>query len=429
MGLIDQCKVLFKAGDGGNGIVAWRREAHVPLGGPAGGDGGNGGSIIIVGNHNENSLQNLKYSKLIRAGHGEKGSIKTQHGANGNDVYVKVPIGTIITDFDNGKILVDIIEHNQEYVIARGGKGGYGNFHFKSGQNKAPTLYEFGDLGEEKNIVLTLKYIADIGIVGLPNAGKSTFISKISQAKPKMANYQFTTLTPILGTIYLEGEKVVFADIPGLIKGASDGLGLGHDFLKHIERTKVLIHLISMDEDDNDDPVEAYETIMNELEKYSKLMKNKPMIIVANKMDSVNAEERFAKLQKHLSKVEIIKTITLLDENLGIVVHRAFEELKEQKKNIEKSEEKKIYKIEIEKNFEDTLSRELHIVNPEKNYWEVESDFLKYWHRKLPLNTQDNVIRFNQKMQTLGVEKVLKEMGAVKNDTIKIYNISFKFED
>ncbi|MGL4951414.1 MAG: GTPase ObgE, partial [Mycoplasma sp.] len=412
MAFVDQCKILFKAGNGGNGIVSWRREAHVPMGGPAGGDGGNGGSIILVGDHNENSLQYLKFKKHISAPHGENGQIKTMIGSNGEDVYINVPVGTVIYDANTDELIADINEDGQQFTICKGGLKGHGNFHFKSGLNKAPSMYEWGDLGEVKECRLVLKQIADIGIVGLPNAGKSTFIGQISAAKPKTANYQFTTLTPVLGTIYINNQKIIFADIPGLIEGASEGHGLGHDFLKHIERTQVLIHLVSMDDEDALDPTESFKTIMKELGAYSPELLNKPMLIVANKMDAPNADEKLKEFKKKMKGHNIIEASTGLGENMQAIVDEAHALLLRQREKMKA--DKPIHVIGYEKKLkpDELLSREMRVNQPFPGMWEVECDFLKYWTHRIPTNTQDNIIRLNQKLKTVGVEAYLKTLGA-----------------
>lgn len=421
MAFIDECKILFKAGNGGNGIVAWRREAHVPLGGPAGGNGGNGGSIILVGDHNENSLQNLKYLKHISAKNGDNGQIKTMHGKNADDVLVKVPVGTAVYNANTNELICDIEHDGQQFVICHGGKGGYGNFHFKSGYNKAPSLYELGDLGEVKECKLVLKHIADIGIVGLPNAGKSSFISAISAAKPKTANYQFTTLVPVLGAVYYHDYRMIFADIPGLIEGASEGVGLGHNFLKHIERTSVLVHLISMDTMDNQNPYDAYLTIMDELKKYSPELLTKPMIVVANKMDVDDSEIQYKFLCEKLHPTPVYKISAINHENLDEIIKLCYELLLKQKQ--QKGNEPKIINYSAKLNIEDELDKTLKINKIDDHTWNVECDYIKYWAHKIPLNTQDNIIRFNQKMKSAQVEETLKSIGAQKGDIIKMYNV------
>lgn len=428
MAFIDECKIVFKAGDGGNGLVAWRREAHVPLGGPAGGNGGNGGNIIIRGNHNENSLQNLKFIKHVTAKNGENGQIKTMHGKSADDVIVQVPVGTIIYDLNTNEEIVDISEDGQEFVICHGGQGGYGNFHFKSGFNKNPSLFELGDKGEKRECKLILKHIADIGIVGLPNAGKSSFISLISAAKPKTANYQFTTLIPVLGTIYINNRKIIFADIPGLIEGASQGLGLGHDFLKHIERTSVLIHMVSMDEQDSSDPYESYTIIMNELEKYSSQLIKKPMIVVANKMDVEGAQQKFEQFKKKIAPIEVIKLSTVTGQNVDVIVEKAHQLLLEENKKQQVNRKLEVIKYVDPVPMSEKLDRTVIVTNPIEGIWEIECEFIKYWAHKIPLTTQDNIIRFNQKMKTVMIEDILREKGAKPGDTIRMYGVEMQYD-
>jgi len=443
MGLVDKCLILFVAGNGGDGIVSWRREAHVPLGGPDGGNGGNGGSIILVGDYNETSLQHLKFRKKIKAEDGGKGSAKKCHGRAGNDIYLKVPLGTILTYEKTNEIITEIMYDKEQFVIATGGRAGNGNANFKSNFNSAPSLYELGDFGEKKLIMLELKTIADVGIVGLPNAGKSTFISMISNAKPKIANYQFTTLSPSLGTIYKDEEgityrsnqgatyknnqRIIFADIPGLIKGASDGIGLGHDFLKHIERTKILVHIVSMDNFDNENVIEAYETIKEELKKYSDILDKKLVIIAANKMDSDSAEENFAIFSKYLKKEKIIKISAINSENLSQVVDLSFKLLQDIRKK-ESLETIEVKYINTLKTKEKSLDKEILIEAIGDRSWRITSEYLEYWTHKIPINTQDNLVRYNQKLTTIGFSPFLLKNNVRINDTIHIYNISLKFE-
>ncbi len=420
MSFIDKCKIYIKAGNGGNGVVAWRREAHVPLGGPAGGNGGNGGSIYFVGDRNETSLEHLKYKKKVVAENGENGDIKNMHGANAEDVYVNVPLGTVVYNAQTNEPICDIKKHNEKYLIAKGGMGGHGNAWFKSSFNKAPSLYENGELGEEFNLLLDLKEIADIGIVGFPNAGKSSLISILTNAKPKIANYMFTTLVPILGTINLENnEKIVIADIPGLIENASEGVGLGFEFLKHIERCKVLIHLISLDPIDNEDIKDSYLKIMQELQKYNVKMLDKKIIIVANKIDSELAEENLKELEKFL-KTKILpiscKDKTNIVELKQLLIDTVMD-LNNEKANSFEVEPIVWNTDSDEKVLDETLS----IKKLSETSWEVESEYLKYWTNRIPLNTQDNIIRYNQKIAKLELEKQLFALGAQPNDSVFIY--------
>lgn len=429
MAFIDKCKVFVKAGDGGDGIVSWRREAHVPMGGPAGGNGGNGGNVYFVGDHNETSLEFLKYTKKIVAKPGEKGDIKNMHGRNAEDVYIKVPLGTTVTNLKTNEVIADITIDNKKYLIAEGGLGGHGNAFFKSGFNKAPTLYERGEKGEELELLLELKELADIGLIGLPNAGKSTIISKLTNAKPKIANYQFTTLVPILGAIHNGDQKIIIADIPGLIEGASEGVGLGHEFLKHIERCKILAHVVSLDEDDNPDILYAIDTIFNELKKYNESLINKKMILIANKSDTLLDESKITLIKEKYQQYPLFVISALTNEGIN--------ELKEYL--INEYNDLVAYDSYINEEITDwnnakvekdsKLSREVKITKLEDHLYKVECEFLEYWTYRVPINTPDNLIRFNQKLATVGLESKLREIGAEIGDLVDIYGVQIEYEE
>lgn len=424
MKFVDKCVIELKAGDGGNGAVSWRKEAHYPEGGPWGGDGGKGGDVIIVGDHNINTLFDFRYIKKIIAESGGNGGSKLCHGADGKDIYVKVPVGTIVKNTIDKSIVVDILKSNQQYVICRGGKGGHGNAYFKSSYNKAPTLFENGDKGQYMKVELELKYIADVGLIGLPNAGKSTLINQISNAKSKIGNYPFTTLFPILGVVNHNDNNLVFADIPGIIEGASQGAGLGYEFLKHIERCHFLIHIVSMDNIDNEDVIKAYETINNELNKYKNEMLNKKIYIVANKLDAENSETNYNALQKHLKNTKIYKISALHNKNIDILLKDIFDEYQKYKNqwDIEKENNANSYKlIKVEKELDGRIS----IVKLEDNLWKVISPRINYWYNKIPQTTDDNVVRFHQKIQLDEIEKKLKESGAIKGDVFLIEDIEY----
>lgn len=289
MQFVDKCKIIIKAGNGGNGIIAWRREAHVAFGGPAGGDGGKGGDVYLLSDHNESTLFNLRYTKEISAQDGINGQNENKTGANGADTIIKVPVGTIVYD-NNHNLIVDLNKDKELFLICKGGRGGFGNYSFKSNYRKAPYLYERGEKGEIKEIILELKEIADIGLVGLPNAGKSTFIKTVCNVNVKIGSYPFTTIHPVLGTYFYRNKPIVFCDIPGLIEGASTGKGLGHEFLKHVERCKILLHLISGDINDNEDIIEAYKTIQKELFQYNEILNKKKMFIIVTKAVQVKRD-------------------------------------------------------------------------------------------------------------------------------------------
>lgn len=424
MQFVDKCIIEFAAGNGGNGIVSWRRESHYPEGGPYGGDGGDGGDIYIVGDHNQKTLLNLRYTKKIKAENGENGGTKLCHGANGEDVYVKVPVGTVIKNVDTNKTIVDILKHDQTFLICKGGKGGRGNAYFKSSFNKAPTLFENGDLGQKVKVELELKYLADVGLVGFPNAGKSTFINQISNAKSKIGNYRFTTLTPVLGHVNHNNESLVFADIPGIIEGASEGIGLGFEFLKHIERCHFLIHMISLDDVDNQNIIEAYETINNELKKYKSNLLDKKIYIVANKNDTPSAKQNIQLLKNHLLKNKIYIVSALNNENINELLDDIFYEYIQFKEKWEKEKDEKISSYKLIKVSKEPAG-EINIVKLDEHLWEVSSKRIEYWFNKIPQTTSDNLTRFNQKIKIDEIEELLKQKGAKKNDVFLICNVEY----
>lgn len=430
MPFVDKCRLLIKAGDGGDGIVSWRREAHVPLGGPAGGNGGNGGNIYFIGDHNETSLETLNYYKKIIAKNGENGGIKNMYGANAEDLIVKVPLGTVVINDDTNKIIADITLENQKYLIASGGLGGHGNAHFKSGFNKAPTLYEKGELGETFNARLELKELADVGLIGLPNAGKSTLISKLTNATPKIANYQFTTLVPILGSFDYNDQKIIIADIPGLIEDASEGVGLGHEFLKHIERCKILLHVVSLSLDDNEDIIASVNTIFNELKKYNLDLIKKKIIIIANKLDLEIENYQLNKLREMFSNYEIIPISCTTGEgieNLKEIIYNEYLKIKLTQESV--IDNTIIKEFTRHKNKDEELSKSIEIVKINDHTYDIKCEYLKYWSHRIPINTPDNLIRFNQKMKSTDLFNELRKIGANIGDVIKIYGIELEYEE
>ncbi|PMP64213.1 MAG: GTPase ObgE [Sulfurihydrogenibium sp.] len=337
---IDKAKIYVKAGDGGNGCVAFHREKFVPMGGPSGGDGGKGGDVIIVADSHLQTLMDFKYKRHYKVERGQHGQGGNKKGKDGEDLIIKVPVGTVIKDAETGEILADLVEEGQSFVVAKGGKGGRGNAAFKSATNQSPLTAEPGEKGEERWIELELKLLADVGIIGFPNAGKSTLISILSKARPKIADYPFTTLTPVLGVLQLDvNDFLVLADIPGLIEGASEGLGLGHEFLRHIERTKFLIHLIDVSDFRERDPIEAFNIINKELENYSPELIKKPQIVVANKIDALSDKTLINKLENYFSDkgFPFVAVSLITKEGVDKLVNL----LREKKREwIEKSEKK-----------------------------------------------------------------------------------------
>lgn len=422
----DYAKVHMKAGDGGNGIVAWRREKYVPMGGPAGGDGGDGGSIILEADNGLRTLIDFRYQTHYKAERGGHGQGSNMHGKNAEDQVLKVPVGTVVRNAETQQILADLISHGQRVIVAKGGRGGRGNTHFVSSTHRAPTLAENGDAGEDLWITLELKLLADVGLLGFPNVGKSTIISHVSAAKPKIADYHFTTITPNLGMVKVdEGRSFVMADIPGLIEGAADGAGLGHRFLRHTERTKVLVHVLDISGSESRDPLEDFQIVNQELEKYNASLMKRPMVIVANKIDIPSSDENLARLKETLGEYEIFPVSAATGQGLKPLVYRlaqlveeaviediSFVTEDEVKITTVKKEE---VKFVIEKNEEDIFV----VSGPE-----IE----RHWRRTNFAN-EDAVSRFLQIVEAMGVVKALREKGCQDGDTVRIKDIEFDFMD
>jgi GTP-binding protein len=320
----DKAKIYVKGGDGGNGCVAMRREKYVPEGGPWGGDGGRGGDIILRADEGLRTLVDFRYKRHHKAERGRHGEGKNRHGASGDDLALRVPVGTVIRDDETGALIADLVQHGQEVVVARGGRGGRGNVHFANAHNKAPMHAEKGEPAEERWLTMELKLLADVGLVGFPNAGKSTLISRVSAAKPKIADYPFTTITPNLGVVRVEdGSSFVMADIPGLIEGAHAGAGLGHEFLRHVERTRVLVHVLDTAGSEGRDPLEDFRATNRELELYNPLLSKQPMVIAANKMDLPGAPENLQKLKAAVGNdCELYPVSAVTGEGLDPLVYR-----------------------------------------------------------------------------------------------------------
>lgn len=305
MRFVDECEIRVEAGDGGNGAATFRRESHVPLGGPSGGDGGNGGHVIFVGDEGKNSLLDLQHTRVLRAESGERGRSRDQYGRAGAHCFVRVPVGTIATDLATGRVVGEVLEHGQELIVAGGGRGGRGNIHFATSTDRAPTRFEPGTPGEQRDLRLELRVLADVGLLGFPNVGKSTFIATVSAARPKVADYPFTTLVPQLGVVKLddwvgaeEGETFVAADIPGLVPGAAEGAGLGIQFLKHVERCRVLLHLVALDYAEERDPLADYDVVRAELAKFDPLLAERPEIVCLSKGDLTETREAYPALRE-----------------------------------------------------------------------------------------------------------------------------------
>ncbi|MBQ7223524.1 MAG: GTPase ObgE [Erysipelotrichaceae bacterium] len=425
MQFIDQTKLLLKAGKGGDGIVAFRREAHVPLGGPFGGDGGNGGSVIFEVDTHKSTLLDLRFLKMIAAQNGENGKTKKMHGADGEDKIVKVPLGTVVKNAANNHIIADLTHPFQQAVIARGGKGGRGNFHFKTARNPAPDYAENGESGEELEAIVELKLLADVGLVGFPSVGKSTILSVVSAARPQIADYPFTTLVPNLGVVNVgDGRSFVLADMPGLIEGASQGKGLGHEFLRHIERTRVLIHVLDMSAPEGRNPIDDYEIINQELASYKMGLMQRPMVVVANKMDDEFAEIRLEEFKEKYPDVEVFPTTALIAEGLQDVLYRVADLLDVTAPFPLEEEEN----IGVLYSFQPEPER-FTIRNLGNGNWSVEGDEITRLMNRVDFEDEQQVMRFAISLRRMGVDDALREKGVQENDNVMINDFVFQFTE
>ncbi|MDX8046551.1 GTPase ObgE [Gracilibacillus sp. S3-1-1] len=422
---VDQVKVYVKAGDGGNGIVAFRREIYVPMGGPAGGDGGNGGDIIFKVDEGLNTLMDFRYQKHFKAKRGENGMGKGMHGKNSEPLILAVPPGTTVRDTNTGEVIADLIEHEQQAVIAKGGRGGRGNIRFVSARNPAPEIAENGEPGVERDIQIELKLIADVGLVGFPSVGKSTLLSTVSAARPKIADYHFTTLQPNLGVVDTADQRsFVLADLPGLIEGAHEGVGLGHQFLRHVERTRVILHVIDMAATEGRDPYEDFVTINKELEEYDPSIIERPMIIVANKMDLPEAEEQLALFKEQLDKDYPIYPISTVTKegirDLLFAVANQLDEIPKNYKAVEETEERVVYRFEKEE-------QAFQITRDPDGAFVLYGEKIEKLFKMTDMNRDESVQRFSRQLRSMGVDRSLRERGAKDGDTVRLMDYEFEF--
>lgn len=423
MEFLDRAKIFVKAGDGGSGKSAFRREKFVPKGGPSGGDGGKGGDIVFLADENENTLQYFRYHRKFKAENGENGDIKNQYGRNAEPLIIKVPAGTVVKDEDTGKIIADLTVNGETKVIAKGGRGGRGNAKFKSAANRAPTMAEFGEEGESKNISLELKLLADVGLIGYPSVGKSSIIRKVSAARPEVADYHFTTLVPVLGVVNTDYEKnFVMADIPGLIEGAADGVGLGHDFLRHVERTRLLLHIIDAAAVDGREPVEDYKRINGELFKYSEKLAKKRQILVANKIDLPSAEGHLNELQKLADdeNLAFFKISAATGEGVDELIAYLAAELEK----IPKDEE--IIEVEEET---DVDSEKITISRDISGEFVVSGKNLEKIVYMTNFDNDEALRRFQYIWRMKGIDEKLKKNGIKEGDTVHIGEMSFEYRE
>ena len=422
---IDSVKIKVKAGDGGNGLVAFRREKYVPLGGPSGGDGGKGGSIIFEVDTNKSTLLDLRYSKSIVAKSGGAGKNKKMSGADGEDVIIKVPQGTVVRDLKDNSLIADLVEVNQRAIIAKGGKGGKGNRHFATGRDSAPEFAQPGEIGEAKEISLELKLLADVGLVGFPSVGKSTLLSVVSAAKPEIADYHFTTLKPNLGMVQVkDGRSFVMADLPGLIEGASQGKGLGHEFLRHIERCRVLIHVIDIGSVDGRNPIDDYKIINEELKQYEYRLSERPQIVFANKIDMDNALDNLEQFKKEFPDVKVFDGSAIIHEGIDELLY-ATADLLAVTPQFPLYEEN-VDNTHVVYNFIPEES-EIEIKNLGNNQWEVISEKANRIIKTINFDKEEGVYSFGVMMKKLGVDEALRNAGAKDGDLIIINEFRFEF--
>ena len=421
---IDKARIFVKSGNGGNGAVSFRREKYVPAGGPDGGDGGNGASVIFEVDLGLRTLMDVKYQRKYVAEHGEDGSKKRKAGRNGEDLILKVPPGTIIRDEATGLVIADLKEEGDRAVVAKGGRGGKGNQHFANAVRQAPAFARSGSDGVEKWVVLELKMIADVGLLGFPNVGKSTFLSVVTKAKPKIANYHFTTLTPNLGVVQTKfGESFVLADIPGLIEGAAEGVGLGHDFLRHVERTKVLIHIVDISGLEGRDALDDFDKINGELKLYNEKLATRPQVVVANKMDILEDESIFDEFKNELEGrgYKVFKMSAATRQGVDDVIAYVSELLREAEE-IELVSEEEMFRPELDEVQDEGLQ-----IDIEDGVYVVTGKSLRRIMYSVNFDDMESLQYFQKAMESQGVFDRLREMGIEDGDTVRIYEIEFEF--
>ncbi|GGH61079.1 GTPase ObgE [Paenibacillus silvae] len=427
---VDKAKIYVKAGDGGDGIVSFRREKYVPEGGPAGGDGGRGADIIFRVDEGLRTLMDFRYQRHFKAPRGEKGRNKSQHGANAENMIVRIPPGTVIIDEDSGEVLADLTRHGQQVVVAKGGRGGRGNIRFATPRNPAPELAENGEEGEERYIVLELKVMADVGLVGFPSVGKSTLLSVVSAAKPKIGAYHFTTITPNLGVVDVgEGRSFVMADLPGLIEGAHEGVGLGHEFLRHVERTRVIIHVVDMSGSEGRDPFEDWQKINDELRLYNPVLAERPQVVAANKMDmpesEANLEQFLQQVREVKPDIEVMPISSLTRQGIQELLYRAADLLDQlpdepEVEEVAELSERKVYSLEKKEDEGFRIVRE-------NDTFIVESAKIDRMMKRMQLNSHEAILKLARTLRYMGVDDELRKRGAVEGTIVRIGDFEFEF--
>lgn len=426
---VDQVKISLKAGDGGNGITAYRREKYVPFGGPAGGDGGKGASVVFEVDEGLRTLLDFRYQRHFKASKGENGQSSNMHGKNAEDLVLKVPPGTIIKNVETDEVLADLVEDGQRAVVAKGGRGGRGNSRFATPRNPAPDFSEKGEPGEELDVSLELKLLADVGLVGFPSVGKSTLLSIVSKAKPKIGAYHFTTIKPNLGVVSTPDQRsFVMADLPGLIEGASDGVGLGHQFLRHVERTKVIVHMIDMSGSEGREPIEDYKVINQELAAYEQRLEDRPQIVVANKMDLPESQDNLILFKEEIGEdVPVIPVSTITRDNIDQLLYAIADKL----------EEYKDVDFTVEEEGSVGINRVLYKHTPSQDKFTISRDddgayvvsgnAIERMFKMTDFNSDPAVRRFARQMRSMGIDDALRERGCKNGDIVRILGGEFEF--
>lgn len=426
---VDQVKISLKAGDGGNGITAYRREKYVPFGGPAGGDGGKGASVVFEVDEGLRTLLDFRYQRHFKASKGENGQSSNMHGKNAEDLVLKVPPGTIIKNVETDEVLADLVEDGQRAVVAKGGRGGRGNSRFATPRNPAPDFSEKGEPGEELDVSLELKLLADVGLVGFPSVGKSTLLSIVSKAKPKIGAYHFTTIKPNLGVVSTPDQRsFVMADLPGLIEGASDGVGLGHQFLRHVERTKVIVHMIDMSGSEGREPIEGYKVINQELAAYEQRLEDRHQIVVANKMDLPESQDNLILFKEEIGEdVPVIPVSTITRDNIDQLLYAIADKLEEYKDvdfTVEEEESVGINRVL----YKHTPSQDKFTISRDDDgAYVVSGNAIERMFKMTDFNSDPAVRRFARQMRSMGIDDALRERGCKNGDIVRILGGEFEF--
>ena len=423
---IDYAKIIIKSGDGGNGATSFRREKYVAAGGPDGGDGGKGGDVYFIVDKDANTLIDFRFNKKFKAKNGENGSGNNCYGKNGEDCYIKVPLGTVVKDFKTGKVIVDLSEKDQKELVLKGGRGGKGNTHFATSTRQAPNFSIDGEKGKEKEVILELKSLADVGLVGFPNVGKSTILSKVTAAQPKIADYPFTTINPNLGVVKTAyGDSFVIADIPGIIEGASAGVGLGIQFLRHVERTRLLLHVLDAASVEGRNPVDDFYKINNELKKYSEKLANRKQIIVANKLDSVQNEEKIKAIEELAKKegLELFKISAATGEGLKELFNHVSTIIKTlPKEEIVDIDDRIVYTLEED----DEEPFTVEIINGE---YVVQGPAAERIMRRINVEDNESFAYLQRSLKKIGIDDALREKGIKDGDSVILVDWEFEWYD